>query len=138
VAEAIFSYARRVRFQDIDGAGILFYGRVFDYFHDAWTAILDARGVDLAAVLNDRRWGAPVGHADADFKAPMRHGEHISIDIVRGELGARSLKVFYRVRATDDETRVYCTGMLAHVFVDLAGFKSRAAPDEMRALFDAG
>jgi YbgC/YbaW family acyl-CoA thioester hydrolase len=131
----IFSLARQVRFQDIDAAGILFYARAFEYFHDAYAALLDARGVDLPKVIAEKRWGAPLGHAEADFKAPMRYGDRVAIDVLSGELGAKSLKVLYRVRAQDDDSKVFCTGMTAHVFIDLDTFKSRAVPDEVRAIF---
>jgi YbgC/YbaW family acyl-CoA thioester hydrolase len=135
VTEPIFSLARAVSFQDIDAAGILFYARAFEYFHDAYAGFLDARGLDLPRVIRERRWGAPLGHAEADFKAPMRYGDRIAIDILQGELGEKSLKIFYRVRAEKDETRVYCTGMTAHVFIDFVTFKARPVPDEVRALF---
>jgi len=131
----LFTLARQVRFQDIDAAGILFYARAFEYFHDAYAALLDARGIDLPAIIAQKRWGAPLGHAEADFKAPMRYGDRVAVDVLSGELGAKSLKVFYRVRAESDETRVFCTGMTAHVFIDFATFKARAVPDEVRAVF---
>ena len=135
MTEPILSVSRRVRFQDIDAAGILFYARAFEYFHDAYVALLEAHGVDLPAVLRERRWGAPLGHAEADFKAPMRYGDRIVIEIVSGEIGTKSVKVFYRVRAEKDEAHVFCTGMTAHVFIDFATFKARPVPDEVRAIF---
>jgi YbgC/YbaW family acyl-CoA thioester hydrolase len=131
----LYGLARRVRFQDIDAAGILFYARAFEYFHDAYAALLEARGVDLPTIIGEKRWGAPLGHAEADFKAPMRYGDRIVIEIVSGEIGTKSLKVFYRVRAENDEAHVFCTGMTAHVFIDFATFKSRPVPDEVRAIF---
>jgi YbgC/YbaW family acyl-CoA thioester hydrolase len=133
----MFSVARRVRFQDIDAAGILFYARAFEYLHDAYAALLEARGIDLPAVIRERRWGAPLAHAEADFKAPMRYGDRVVVAILRGAVGTTSLKVFYEVRAEDDPAHVHCTGMTTHVFIDLSTFATRNVPDEIRSLFDA-
>ena len=133
----MFSAARRVRFQDIDAAGILFFARAFEYFHDAYAALLEARSIDLPAIIRERRWGAPLAHAEADFKTPMRYGDRVVVAILRGVVGTTSLKVFYEVRAEDDATRVHCTGMTAHVFIDLASFATRGVPDEVRAVFES-
>jgi acyl-CoA thioesterase FadM len=133
----LFSLARQVRFQDIDAAGILFYARAFEYFHDAYAAFLQARGLDLPAILREGRWGTRLGHTEADFKAPMRFGDRIAIDIVNGELGQRGLEIFYRVRAEADLARVFCTGMTAHAFVDVGTSAARDVPDEIRAIFPA-
>jgi YbgC/YbaW family acyl-CoA thioester hydrolase len=135
VTEPIFRLERRVRFQDIDAAGILFYARAFEYFHDAYAAALEAGGVDLPTILREKRWAAPLVHAEADFKAPMRYGDPVAIEIVSGELGHSSLKVRYRVTAANDDAHVYCTGMTAHVFVDAATFAPRAVPDDVRGVF---
>ena len=39
---------RAIRFQDIDAAGIIFYPRVLEMFHDAYAAFLTFAGSPLA------------------------------------------------------------------------------------------
>ena len=42
-APAGFTHHLPARFQDCDAAGIVFYARVFDYFHDAYVGSVDGR-----------------------------------------------------------------------------------------------
>src|SRR5512145_2250396 len=72
-----FAVERDVRFQDVDAAGIVFYPRVLEYFSDAFVAFLTANGTRLAEVLRERRWGAPLRHAEADYFKPLRYGDRI-------------------------------------------------------------
>ena len=129
--------ARSVRFQDIDAAGILYYPRAFEYFHDAYLAHLAAHGIDVPAVLRERTWGAPLAHAEADFRAPMYFGDPIVVEIEGAEVGRSSLSVRYRVRADSRETdpKVYCSGKTVHVFLDVTTFRPRDLPGDVRAAF---
>ena len=128
---------RVVRFQDIDAAGILFYPRALEYFHDAYLAHLAAKGIDLPRVLRERTWGAPIVRVEADFKSPMRYGDEIVVAIENAELGRSSLGVHYRVRANGDPTRVYCSGKTVHVFIDPASMRPREIPEDVRGALAA-
>ena len=43
-APAGFTHRMLARFQDVDAAGIVFFARIFDYFHDAYVAFFAAHG----------------------------------------------------------------------------------------------
>jgi YbgC/YbaW family acyl-CoA thioester hydrolase len=131
----LFEHRREVRFQDVDAAGIVFFARVFEYFHDAYFALLAAHGLDMPRLLREGAWGAPIGHVEADFKAPMRFGEKIVVGIDRGEIGRTSLTVDYRV--TGEREKLYCTGKIVSVFIDRATFRLCEVPSEVRAIFTA-
>lgn len=126
---------RPVRFQDVDAAGIIYFARVLEYFHDAFLSLLRRAGVDLAAVLQEGKWGMPLGHAEADYLGPMRFGDDVVVEIVRLELGERSLSVGARVRSP--EGRVLAIGQAVHVCIDRQTFRSRALPDETAAALKA-
>ncbi|MRG96053.1 acyl-CoA thioesterase [Polyangium spumosum] len=126
---------RPVRFQDVDAAGIIYFARVLEYFHDAFLSLLRRAGVDLAAVLKEGKWGMPLGHAEADYLGPMRFGDDVVVEIVRLELGERSLSVGARVRSP--EGRVLAIGQAVHVCIDRQTFRSRALPDETAAALKA-
>ena len=131
----LMAMPRVVRFQDIDAAGILFYPRALEYFHDAYLAHLDNQGIDLPRVLREGAWGAPIVRVEADFKAPMRFGDEIIVLVEGADVGRSSLGVRYRVRASNDASRVYCSGKTVHVFIDPATQKPREIPDDVRAAF---
>ncbi len=133
----LYSHPRVVAFQDIDAAGIVFFARIFEYFHDAYVAQLAARGVQLADTLRSRAWGAPLVHAEADYRKPMHFGDRIDVDIVSATLGDTSMTVHYSVRAGSADARELAVGKTVHVFIDPSTGTPRAIPPEVRAAFSA-
>jgi YbgC/YbaW family acyl-CoA thioester hydrolase len=131
----LFEASRTVLFQDVDAAGIVFFPRVLEYFHDAYVAHLAARGVDVSRVLAEGVWGAPIAHAEADYKRPLRFGDPITVVLSAARLGETSLTVDYRIHAPGEPARVYCTGRTVHVFIDRQSFRPRPLPSEVRAAF---
>ncbi len=125
------SHRVRVRFQDVDAAGIVFFARVFDLFHDAYVEALRAHGIDLARVLDARTWAAPLTACDAKFRRPMRFGDELRVDI-RAELVGRDLVLRYSVRAASDGASEHASGTTTHAFVDRATFARIEPPEELR------
>jgi YbgC/YbaW family acyl-CoA thioester hydrolase len=129
-----FPTTRQVRFQDVDAAGIVFFARLFDYFHDAGVAWMDAHGLPLHRALADKAWGAPLKHAEADFLRPMRFGDEIQVAVAAARLDGSELSVGYRIARADE---VCAVGTLVHVFLDLATFRRVPPPPEMTAAIAA-
>jgi YbgC/YbaW family acyl-CoA thioester hydrolase len=129
-----FAMSRGVRFQDIDAAGIVFFARLFDYFHDAGVAWMDAYGLVLHEALETKAWGAPLKHAQADFIRPLRFGDEIQVAVALAHLDGSELSVGYRIVRGNE---VCAVGTLVHVFLDLATFKRVPPPPEMTAAIAA-
>lgn len=130
----LFQHQRPVRFQDIDAAGIAFFANVFGFFHDAYVEHLAARGIALSHVISAGTWGAPLVHAEADYKAPMRFGDTLTVAISGAQLGETSITVEYEIRNAATQ-RLCCLGKTVHAFIDRATFKPRPVPEEVRAAF---
>jgi 1,4-dihydroxy-2-naphthoyl-CoA hydrolase len=128
------AHRTRVRFQDVDAAGIVFFARVFELFHDAYVEGLRARGVELSRVLEEGVWGAPLTRAEARFRRPMRFGDALLVE-VRGALDARDLSVRYRVVKDEDPRVELASGETVHAFIDRASFARRDVPPEIVAAF---
>lgn len=128
--QVLHTERRAVRFQDIDAAGIIYFARVLEYFHDAFVSFLATRGIDLPGILRDGAFGMPLGHAEADYLGPMRFGDEVVIEIVLLALSERSLSIGYRARSTTD--RVLAIGQAVHVCIDRTTFRSTPLPDELR------
>jgi 1,4-dihydroxy-2-naphthoyl-CoA hydrolase len=132
---AIHSVPRTVRFQEVDAAGIVFFGRVYEYFHDALFDYLDSRGVSVARILDQGEWGLPIVHSEADYAVPMRFGDPLVVAIESGTVGRTSLAVEYMVRSGRDESIVHCRGKTVSACIDRSTFRSRELPAEVRAAF---
>jgi YbgC/YbaW family acyl-CoA thioester hydrolase len=125
-----FAVDRDVRFQDVDAAGIIFYPRVLEYFHDAYVEFLAHHGHPLPDVLREGRWAAPLRHAEADYFRPMRFGDRIEVALTRALVEATQITIGYRIEntITNELTTI---GQTEHVFVDLASFERRDVPEDL-------
>jgi 1,4-dihydroxy-2-naphthoyl-CoA hydrolase len=125
-----YAVARAVRFQDVDAAGIVFFARLFEYFHDTLVAWMDGAGMRLHDALKTGAWGAPLRHAEADFLRPLRFGDEIEVVVAAARLTGSELWAGFRIDRADE---VCAVGTLVHVFLDMATFQRIPPPPEMTA-----
>jgi 1,4-dihydroxy-2-naphthoyl-CoA hydrolase len=125
----IHAHGRVVAFQDVDAAGIVFYARVFDYFHDAYVDLLRVRGAPLEAALRDGAWVAPLTRAEAEYLRPLRFGDEIDVVVAALDLGETEYGLEYRI---EHQGRVAAVGRTLHVSVDPETFRRAAVPEVLR------
>jgi 1,4-dihydroxy-2-naphthoyl-CoA hydrolase len=128
-----YSEVRRVRFQDVDAAGIVFFARVFDYFHDAYVGFLRARGVPLEAALRDGSWVAPLSRAEADYRRPLRFGDEVEVRVESVEVSETEYTVRYRIEV---DGKTACVGRTRHVSVDPETFRRTPVPERLRRVLE--
>ena len=131
-APAHFSHPLKARFQDCDAAGIAFYARIFDWFHDAYVEFLASIGHPLHETLTQGRWVAPMRHAEADYLRPIRFGDAVTVALVRARFEGSVLTLGYRVDGAGGAAAV---GQTVHVWVDPTSFKRVAPPEDLAAAF---
>lgn len=130
VREPIHRMPRRVRFQEVDAAGTIYYSRVFEYFGDAYIDLLERGGVSVPKVMAKQLWAAPLVHAEAEYLAPMRFGDHVVVEVATAACGTSSATVGYRI--TTEDGRVLGVGHTVHVFVDATTFRPCPIPADVR------
>jgi 4-hydroxybenzoyl-CoA thioesterase len=82
----------RVRFGDIDYAGIVYYPRFMHYFHVALEEFFEAElGIDYPTILNRHRLGFPTVHLETDFRRSLRYGDRIDVEIRVLRIGRASI-----------------------------------------------
>lgn len=126
-----FHHSLTVRFQDIDAAGIVFFARVLDYVHDGYVALLGELGSDLAGVLRDRRWAAPIRHAEADYFSPLRFGDAVVVAAVVAQVEETEIALGWQLLGGD---RVFAVAQTHHVFVDPENFQRIPVPEALAPL----
>ena len=137
---ACWSGLVEVRFQDVDAAGIVYFPRLISYFHDAYVAVLAARGLPLHELLQTSPWIAPIRRAEADFLRPVRFGDRLHASLVRAQASQSSISLGWRLTSGGDGCSgapaevVHATGKTVHTFVDRS-FRRADLPDEMRRAF---
>lgn len=133
--ERLHTETRVVRFQDVDAAGIMFYARTFDYFHDAYVGFLRTRGAPLERALRDGSWVAPLTRAEAEYLRPLRFGDEIEVSIVGVELEETQYRVSYRIDMGGEPAAV---GRTRHVSVSPETFRRAPLPEVLRRALTVG
>jgi 4-hydroxybenzoyl-CoA thioesterase len=123
----------KVRFGDIDQAGVVYYPRFLHYFHVAMEEFFSAEvGMDYARVLLDHRFGFPAVHLEADFRRPLRYGDEIDVEVRVVRIGEASVDWRYFVYRVG-EAEPAALGQVVTAGIDLDSFTSRPIPDWLRS-----
>jgi len=123
----------KVRFGDIDRAGIVYYPRYFHYFHVAFEEFFaDRVGVPYHVLLDDRRVGFPSVHVECDYLSPLRFGDVLEVRISVVRIGGSSVTFRYRARA---RRRRVAEARATVVCVDMDTFRPKRIPAGLRRAF---
>lgn len=93
----------RIGWGHCDPAGLVYFPRFFEMFHDAmerWFS--DALAMPYADLIVARKIGFPSVHTEADFKNPSVFGDELAIELRVGGLGSKSIVFDYRVTVVAD------------------------------------
>jgi len=86
----------KVRFGDIDQAGIFYYPRFLHYFHIAMEEFFShGLGIDYPAVVLQHHIGLPTVHLETDFRKPLRYGDVFEVEVRVLSVGETSIKFGY-------------------------------------------
>jgi 1,4-dihydroxy-2-naphthoyl-CoA hydrolase len=132
-----FAHTMPVRFQDVDAAGVLFFGRIYDYLHLAYEEFWVAAGVDRAYFFGGAPWVVPIAHSEADYKAPLRHGDiaTVTLDVVK--VGRASFELRYAVTGGGGAEDLRVTARTVHAFTTRQAngrLKPTSIPEDLRML----
>lgn len=119
-----------VTLHDIDAAGVMFFGHLFRHAHDAYEACMAELGLPLAEVIREHRWLLPLVHAEADYRAPLRHGERVQVLLAIEDLGTSAFTLSYRFE--DDSGGLRATARTVHVHLAADGRGSAPLPQVLR------
>ena len=122
----------KIRFGDIDHAGIVYYPRFLHYFHVALEEFFGQElEVDYPVLIDEHRIGLPTVHLETDFNRPLRYGDMIEVEVSVLNFGKTSITFGYRV-FKQDENEPWIEGQNVTVCLDMDTFKKRDIPDWLR------
>jgi 4-hydroxybenzoyl-CoA thioesterase len=98
----VHSLSIDVRFGDCDPAGIVYFPRYFDFFHQAMETWFPTHlGFGYDEFVRERKLGFPAVHSEADFERPSRFGDRIEIRQRVTRLGRSSITFAYEVHGPE-------------------------------------
>jgi 4-hydroxybenzoyl-CoA thioesterase len=129
-----FVHLHRVRFDEVDAAGIAYFANFFRWCHDAMDALLASLEGGYASLVALRRLGFPTVHVEADFASPLRFGDEVHVALRVESLGKSSCALRFELRRADG--RVAATVRQVVVLCDLDAMRARPLPGDLRSLFE--
>jgi 4-hydroxybenzoyl-CoA thioesterase len=126
----------KIRFGDIDRAGIVYYPRFMHYFHVALEEFFaDELGIEYHALVDDHRIGLPTVHLQTDFSKPFSYGDNIEVEVRILNIGRTSITFGYRVfKKGESDPRI--TGRNVTVCLEMDTFKKMEMPAWFRQLIE--
>jgi 4-hydroxybenzoyl-CoA thioesterase len=128
-------YERKVSFEEVDAAQIVFFPRFLSYCHEAMEGLFDDIEGGYVRLVRDRKVGVPAVHVECDFRAPLRYGDVARIETTVEKLGRTSVSFRYAIARASDRTAV---ASVLHVCAvsDLVALKAIPIPDDVRAALE--
>ncbi len=135
-----FRYTMPVRFADVDHAGIVYYPHYYHYFHQAFEELFrDRMGAEAyVRLLDEDKIGFPAVATSCQYKAPLKFGESVEVEVSLARLGERSLTLryrAYRLRESEGSRTLAAEGEVTSAVVDLSSFRAIPIPAALEQLF---
>jgi 1,4-dihydroxy-2-naphthoyl-CoA hydrolase len=124
----------RVALHDSDAGGVMFFAHHFRHAHDAYEAFMASIGHPLDRLIREGRTLLPLVHAEADYRAPLRHGQSVSVHVSVAAVGSSAFTLDYRF--VDDEGRTCALARTVHAHLDRDRGASAPLPAEMAAALE--
>jgi len=128
-----FVYARTVRFQDTDAAGVVYFANVLAMCHEAYEASLAATEIDLKGFFSNSAIAIPIVHAEVDFFRPLFCGDQLQIQLTPQLLSTQEFIIHYQIFTTEMSDRALSKAQTRHVCIDPTARARRDLPDMMLA-----
>jgi 4-hydroxybenzoyl-CoA thioesterase len=127
----------KIRFGDIDRAGIVYYPRFMHYFHVALEEFFAAElGVQYHAIVDTHRIGLPTVHLESDFSRPFNYGDNVEVEVRVLKIGRTSVTFGYRVfKKGEIDPRIVAHNVT--VCLDMDSFRKMEFPDWLRQILEA-
>lgn len=129
-------YERPVRFEEVDGANIVFFARYVNYAHEAMEHFFSPIEGGYPELTMVRRVGFPAVHMDTRWIAPLAYGDVVRIETTIPRLGKRSFSLRYRMTNVRTGSPV-CEIVHDVVTCDLVAVRSIDMPADVRAQIEA-
>lgn len=122
-----FRYATTITLFDTDASGLLFYGSLFRLTQSCFEAFLKERRLPIEEWITGTLPVLPVRKVEAEYRAPLRVGTEIEVQVAKLEVGTSSLTITYSAIDTDTQTEC-ATATVTHVAVDRTEMKPIPVP----------
>lgn len=129
---APFETSVKLRFYDMDRAGMVFHGAYTRLFQDAFEELMEASGFVEKQLEPELGVRVPVVRHEMEFPAPP-DGDELTIEVEVARLGTSSAR--FALTARDEGGTVTARAKIVRVCIDEAG-RSTEIPEPLRAAWE--
>ena len=131
-----YTSIQKIRFDDVDGAGIVYYPRFLHLCHAAFEDFFDATApFGYPALIQEKKLGFPTVHLEADFQAPLSYGDTAVVTLAVTQVGTSSMTLSYAICRKRD-TAICFTATITTVLMDLTTRRPVPLTPELKKLFE--
>jgi 4-hydroxybenzoyl-CoA thioesterase len=128
----VFRTQLKVRFGDIDAAGIAYYPRLVNFLHEAFEDFFASHvGRTFPQVLKEGL-GFPTVKLELEFVAPVKYGDLLEMGLAIERVGRASVAIRYEAAVLG---RAVFRARSTVVAVDMKTFRPVPVPDWLRERF---
>ena len=131
-----FTIEERVRWGDVDAAGIIFYGSYIRFFEIGETELFRAVGLPYGKVFDELNIWLPRVHLECDFHRAAQMDDLLQVSVYVGKVGRTSLRLNFEVRKKNEageiEKDLMATAHFVLVATDRENLKPLPVPEELR------
>jgi 4-hydroxybenzoyl-CoA thioesterase len=131
-----FTSIHKIRFDDVDGAGIVYYPQYFHLCHAAFEDFFDtAASISYSELIRGRRRGFPTVAIESSFTAPLSYGDMAVVELAVKSVGTTSATFTYSIRRKRDGVPCF-TATVTTVLIDLGTQQPQPIPEDLRATLE--
>jgi YbgC/YbaW family acyl-CoA thioester hydrolase len=130
----MFTHQRTIFLRETDSTGVIYFTSIFEYALEAFETFLKTKDISLPNLFK-KGYLMPIVHSEADFKAPLRVGDTISIELSLLHIGSKSFSIESKIR-TIPEQKEAGRVKIVHAFMKQGDVVSSETPCEIRKLFN--
>jgi YbgC/YbaW family acyl-CoA thioester hydrolase len=135
-----FTIEERVRWGDVDAAGIIFYGSYIRFFEIGETELFRTVGLPYGKVFDKLHIWLPRVHLECDFHRAAKMDDLLEVSVYVGRIGRTSLRLNFEVRRKNEageiEADLMATAHFVLVSTDRENLKPLRVPEELRSALE--
>ena len=136
-----FTIEERVRWGDVDAAGIIFYGSYIRFFEIGETELFRAVGLPYGKVFDELEIWLPRVHLECDFHRAAQMDDLLQVSVYVGKIGTTSLRLDFEVRRKNEvgeiEEKLMATAHFVLVSTDRENLRPVTVPEQLRSALAA-
>ena len=128
-----FSHKRFVYFKDTDAAGIVYFGRFYDFAHEALEEHLEAEGQGIPEILKAGEYLWPITRSECRYTSPVRLNDRLDVTGQVKANGDNGIRTDFTItnETTGKEAAIVT---IEHTFISANDWKKVSIPDDVRKL----